>query len=157
MAIYATAGAKLFIGGPLASKPADFVLADFAAQSWIEVSWVENMGAVGDESATINFDAIGQGRTIKLKGQRNAGDMAIVCGVDYADAGQIAVRAAEATPLDYAFMVQFDDAPVGGSPSSRQFVARVMTVREQLDTANNVIKMQMALGVNSNIVRVNAA
>jgi hypothetical protein len=155
--IFATAGAKLYIGTTLAGKTADFVLGDFAGQSWVAVAWLENIGAFGDEATEITFDAIDQGRTQKLKGTRNAGNMEVVAGAEYDDPGQINIRAAEAQPLDYAFKVEFDDAPIAGTPSERYFIAKVMSAREQLDTANNVIRLQATLGVNSNIVRVNAA
>lgn len=155
--IFATAGATLYIGGALSAKTTDFVLGDFAGQSWVAVNWMENIGAFGDEAASITFDAIEQQRTQKLKGTRNAGDMAIVCGLDYEDAGQIAVRAAEATPNNYSFKVEFNDAPQAGTPSERYFIGLVMSARETLDTANNVMKLNTTIGVNSNIVRVNAA
>lgn len=155
--IFATAGATLYIGGALAAKTTDFVLADFSGESWVQVSWMENIGAFGDEAASITFDAIEQQRTQKLKGTRNAGDMTVVCGIDYEDAGQIALRAAEATPNNYAFKVVFNDAPTAGTPSERYFVGLVMSARETLDTANNVMKLNTTIGVNSNIVRVNAA
>lgn len=154
--IFATAGASLYIGGVLAAKTSDFVLADYAGQSWVQVHWMENIGAFGDEAASITFDAIEQARTQKLKGTRNAGDLAVVAGIDYSDAGQIALRAAEATHDNYAFKVVFADAPSGGTNSERYFVALVMTAREALDTANNVMKLNATLGINSNIVRVAA-
>ena len=155
--IFATAGSKLYIGGSHAAQSSDFVVGDFSGQSWVEVKWMENIGAFGDEAANITFDAIGEGRTQKLTGRRNAGDMAVVCGIDYSDSGQIALRAAEATPNNYAFKVQFNDEPVGGtSPSLRYFIGLVMSAREVLDTANNVMKLNATIGVNSNIVRVNA-
>jgi Phage tail tube protein, TTP len=155
--IFATAGSKVFIGSSLSAKSADFGVGDFSAQSWVEISWLESVGAFGDEAATITFNAIGEGRTQKLKGTRNAGDMQLVCGVDYGDAGQAALKAAEATPLNYAFKVQFNDMPSGGtSPSLRYFIGIVLSARETLDTANNVIKMTAAIGINSNIVRVAA-
>lgn len=158
MAIFATAGAKLYIGGSLAAKTTDFVVGDFSGQSWVEIGWLENIGAVGDEATPINFDAIGQNRTYKLKGTRNAGDMTVVAGIDYADAGQILARAAEISPNNFAFRLQFNDMPSGGTtPSYRYFIALVMSVREALETANNVMKLNLTLGVNSNIVRVNAS
>lgn len=157
MSIFATAGAKIYIGNPLAAKSADFVLGDFAGQSWVQIGWPENMGEFGDESAEITFDAISEQRTQKLKGTRNAGNMALVFGVDSDDEGQIALRAAEATPLDYAFKIEFNDAPAGGTPSERYFIAKVMTAREVLDTTNNVVRLNATLGINSNIVRVQAA
>jgi hypothetical protein len=156
--IFATAGAKLFIGGALAAKTVDFVLSDFSGESWVEVGWLENIGAFGDQANSITFDAIGQARTQKLKGVRNAGDMSVVAGLDYSDPGQIAMRAAEASPNNFAFKVQFNDEPEGGTkPSTRYFVGMVMAARETLDTANNVMKLDLTIGVNSNIVRDNAA
>jgi hypothetical protein len=155
--IFATAGSKLYIGGSLAAKSTDFVVGDYSGQSWVNVGWMESIGAFGDEAATITFDAIGEGRTIKLKGSRNAGDMQVVCGIDYSDSGQIALRAAEATPNNYAFKVEFNDMPAGGTSNSlRYFIGLVMTAREALDTANNVMKLNATIGVNSNIVRVAA-
>lgn len=155
--IFATAGAKLYIGGSLAAKTTDFVVGDFSGQSWVSVGWLESIGAFGDEAASITFDAIGEGRTQKLKGTRNAGDMAVVAGIDYSDSGQIAMRAAEATSNNYAFKVEFNDEPLAGTPSLRYFIGLVMSARETLDTANNVMKLNLTIGVNSNIVRVNAS
>ena len=155
--IFATAGAHVYIGGVLASQTSDFTITDFASESWVEISWVENMGNFGDQSAEITFDAIGENRTLKLKGTRNAGNMDLVCGLVADDAGQLLLRDAETNPDDYAFKVEFNDAPVGGTPSERYFIAKIMSVRETLDTANNVVKLNATLGINSNIVSVAAS
>lgn len=153
--IFATAGSKIFIGSVMQNKLSDFVLADFAGQSWTEIGWAEAIGEFGDESSEITFDAIGQGRTQKLKGSRNAGTMAARFGVSQNDPGQIAVRQAEKGPQDYAFRVDFNDAlSQSGTPSQRYFIAKVMSAREVLDTANNVVRLNASLGVNSNIVMV---
>lgn len=157
MPIFATSGAKVFIGTVLDAKPADFVAADFTSQTWTQVNNLESVGSFGDTATEITFDDIGKNRTQKLKGTRNAGNMEMVCGIDYADAGQIALLAAEKSIHDYAFKVEFNDAPEGGTPSQRLFIAKVMSAAEQLDTANNVMKLNSTLGINSNIVRVNAA
>lgn len=155
--IFATSGSSVAIGQVLAAQSADFIASDFLAQSWVEIGWLENIGQFGDESAEVTFSAIGEGRLQKLKGTRNAGNMELVCGIDYEDDGQAAVRAAEATIHDYAFRVTFNDAPEGGTPSYRYFIAKVMSAREQLDGADNVMKLNATLGINSNIVRVAAA
>lgn len=83
--------------------------------------------------------------------------MELSIGIDYEDAGQAALRAGEATPDNYAFRVDFDDAPAGGTPSQRFFIAKIMSARETLDTANSVIKLTTTLGLNSNVVAVSAA
>ena len=155
--IFATAGSKLYVGQATPTQVAPFVENDFAGQSWVEIGWLENIGEVGDSAASIKFDSIEQQRTVKLKGNRDAGDMTVVCGIDYEDPGQIALLAAEALPNNFSFKLLFNDKPVGGSSGSiRYFVALVMTARERLDTANNVMKLNATVAVNSNIVRVAA-
>lgn len=157
MTIYATNGAKLYIGTALATRSADFVVADFASQTWVEIGEVEALGTVGDTSAEITFDSISTNRTRRLKGTRNAGSMEVVCGIDYEDPGQIALIAAEKTIHDYAFRIVMNDAPAGGTPSERLFVAKIGSAAEALETANNVMKLNASLWVNSNVVHVDAA
>ena len=157
MTIYATNGAKLYIGGVMSNSAADLIATDFTGETWVEIKETENLGTLGDTTAEIAFDGIGASRTKRLKGTRNAGTMEVVCGIDYADAGQIALIAAEKTPHDYAFRLVFDDAPAGGTASERMFIAKVASAAEALDTANSVMKLNASLWVNSNVVRVNAA
>ncbi|MBN9333623.1 MAG: hypothetical protein J0I64_09170, partial [Devosia sp.] len=81
----------------------------------------------------------------------------VVMDLDYSDAGQLALIAAEKTKDTYAFRVTFNDAPAGGTPSIRYFVALVMSASEQWDEANSVMKLNATLEIDSNIVRVAAA
>ncbi len=155
--IFATDGSKIYIGGAVEAKSADWVEGDFDAQSWTEISWLENIGAFGDEASEVTFDAIGEKRTQKLKGVRNAGNMELAIGIAYADSGQIALKAAETVDDDYAFKVEFDDAPGGGTASLRYFIGKVMTAREALDSANSVMRLNATIAINSNIVQVDAA
>lgn len=156
MAIHATNGAKLYIGTVLASKSTDFVEDDFTSQTWVEIGEVEALGSVGDASTEITFDSISANRTRRLKGTRNAGAMEVVCGMDPADAGQIALLAAEKAIHDYAFRIVLNDAPAGGTASERLFIAKVGTAVEALDTANNVMRLNASLWVNSNVVKIDA-
>ncbi len=157
MAIYATAGARLYIGPQMEAGDDDLTLADFEsvtpALTWTEISPIENLGTVGDANEVINFDAINLGRRQKLKGVADAGTMQVVCGNDTGNSGQIAVQAAQAEPGTYAFKLEFNDKSLSGTNSLRYFVAHIMSASETLDTANNVIKFNMTLGVNSNVVR----
>lgn len=158
MSIFATAGSTVEIGQAISSKSTPFVEADFDGQSWVPINWLESIGEFGDESAEITFDAIGEGRTQKLKGIRNAGNMDLVMGVVDDDAGQIALLAAEAEPDDFAFRVTFNNAPDGGgTPARRYFIGKVMTARENLGAANNVVRRGGRVSINSNVVRVSSA
>ncbi|MCC5968393.1 MAG: hypothetical protein JJU15_00415 [Pararhodobacter sp.] len=155
--IFATAGAKLYIGSAIANPHADLNVATFTSQDWVEIKHTENLGRAGDASAEIALDHIDQTRTTRLKGTRNAGAMEVICSFDSTDSGQIALIAAEKTIHDYAFRLVFNDAPAGGTPSERMFIAAVGGAEEVFDTANDSVKLQSSLWINSNIVRVAAA
>lgn len=156
MTIYATAGAKLYIGGIIASVEGDLADTDFASQTWVEIKPMEGLGSLGDAADPITFDAIGLSRRQKIKGVRDAGTMELVAGIDYANPGQVALLAAEKTDENYAFRLVFDDAPASGTPSERIFAAIVGSASEAFDTANSVMKLNASLWVNSNVVRVAA-
>lgn len=157
MTIYTTAGARLYIGGPLPNKSSDFELADFSSQDWTEIGETEGLGSAGDTSTEVTFEGINSSRAVRLKGTRNAGAMDVVCGLDPSDPGQIALVAAERSKSDFAFRVVLADAPNGGTPSERLFVAQVGSASEQFDTANSVMKLNASLWINSNIVKVAAS
>lgn len=158
MPIFATAGSKFYIGGPLSPTfGAPLTTTSFTGQTWTQVEPLETIGSLGDSANEVTFTAIGDQRVQKLKGARDAGTLEIVAGIDYANAGQTALLAAEASPNNFAFRIVFNDAPQGGTPSERRFCGMVMSASEQLDGADNVMKVTFRVGINSNIVRIAAS
>lgn len=155
--IISTAGSRLYIGSALSATGTDLSSSSFAGQSWTEIGGHTNLGTAGDTSQLISSNRIAEARTRKAKGSRNSGAMQIVCDFDPADAGQIAVRAAERTDYAYAFRMVFDDAPSGGTPSERLFTALVMSASETYNDANSAIQLQISLELDSNIVQIAAA
>jgi hypothetical protein len=157
--LLATAHSKLYIGAAKAFAGTDFVASDFTSgsPSYTQIGGTTNLGSAGDTSELITSNQINIGRTRKAKGTRNAGAMQVVCDLDIADAGQLAAIAAEKTSQSYAFKLTFNDAPSGGTPSTRYFAAFVMSATEQWDEANSVMKLNLTLEIDSNIVRVAAA
>lgn len=155
--LYATAGTKLYIGPAKAFNGTDLIASDFSGIAWTEVGGTTDLGAAGDTSELITSDQINGARTRKLKGTRNAGSMAVVCDLDYADPGQLALIAAEKSKDSYAFRMVFNDAPLGGTPSERLFVAFVMSTSEQYNQANSVMALNATLEIDSNFVPVAAA
>lgn len=157
--VFATAGAKVYIGAGKAFNGTDFIESDFTSgsPSWTQIGGVTNLGSFGDTAELISTNHVAESRVRKLKGTKNAGQMTIICDIDSADPGQIAARAAANAKETYAFKVEFNDAPPGGTPSARYFVALVMSASEELNEANNVMKLNLPLEIDSNIVRVDAA
>lgn len=153
MTVNTASGAKLYIGGTNSNR--DSVLADYVADSYIEVGEIEDLGEFGDESERITFTALSDGRVRKFKGPRDAGEMPIVVGDDPTDEGQVAMEAAEASPLDYNFKVELNDAlTIGGTDSVHYFIGKVFSKRRNVGNASNVVRRNFAVGINSAITAV---
>lgn len=156
--LYAVAGAKFYIGNAAMAVPtADVVLADFASVTWVRVSDWQNMGPVGDAAAEIATDIIDRGRTTVQKGTFRSPSQTQQFAVNSDDAGQIAMKAARASKLNYPFKIVFDDAPEGGTPSENYWIGLVMSAQEQGGGANTVRLLSCNVAPNTNIVEVPAA
>lgn len=154
--MYATNGATLWIGGVLADKLAPFIESDFTSQTWVQIKGVESLGSLTDTFAEISADFVDGERTKRIKGSRDGGVMDFVVALNPEDAGQIALRTAFESEDNYAFKLVFDDAPPApGTPSERKFIALVGKAEEAYDTSNAIMKLNVALWVNSNVVRKN--
>lgn len=153
MTINSANGATLFIGGATTLKSPS--LGDYEADSYIEVGEIESLGNFGDKSSAINFTSLKDQRVRKLKGPRDAGNMAITVGNDQTDEGQIAMIAAEAQKFDYNFKVVLNDAlTLGGNGSVAFFFGKVMSKDLAVGTATNVVKRNFSVDINSPITDV---
>lgn len=152
--IQSTAGCRYYIGGQMDSQSTPFVDSDFSGEVWTAVGFIEDLGSAGDAANTIPFSAIGENRMYKLKGVRDAGTQELVLASRPTDAGQAALVAAEASRSNYAMKLEWDDGV--STPTTRYYIGMVMSIREDYGTADNVIKMTVSVGINSNMVRVAA-
>lgn len=158
MALYATAGCRIYIGGAaLPDQADDFVAADFTGVTWTEIDGWSEMGGFGDSAQEITTALINRGRDIKQKGTRNAGSMENVFAEITGDAGQVALLAAEQTNDNYPFKIEFNDEPDGGTPTQKMFIALVMSANYSGGDANTIRNINATLSINSNIVTVAAA
>lgn len=157
MPLYPVAGCKFYISTvPFAEKSTDVVAADFTSVQWTEVKKWTSMGPYGDSAQLITTDLIGEGRTKKMKGTKNAGSMANTFAVDTSDAGQIAMVAASKVLDNYAFKIELNDktGTTGGTNSLREFYGLVMQAQEAGGGANTVQTLNATVEINSNIVSV---
>lgn len=154
MSISTASGVQFFIGTTVAAEN----LSQFITDSYTEVGEVEDLGEFGDESEQVTFASLANSRLQKLKGVRDAGVLALICGSDDADAGQDALIVAEAdNVLDFNFKVILNDkATISGTPSEHYFRGKVMSKRLGVGTANNVVRKTFNIGVNSEILSIDA-
>ena len=153
MTVNSAGGSKIFIG----STDELTLQAEFEAESWVEVGEVENLGEFGDEASPITFTALSDGRVRKFKGPRDAGTMDVVAGDDPANAGQLAMIAAEQTAFDYTFRVDLNDKiTLAGTPSRFYFRGKVMSRRLNVGDVQNIVRRSFSIGVNTSIIEVPA-
>lgn len=151
MTVNTAGGSKLYIGTTQQATSQ----AAFEGDSYVEVGSIEDMGEIGDESQEIQFTTLADSRTQKFKGPRDAGTMQVVVGDDMTDAGQDAMVAAEASPLNYNFKITLNDpVTTGGTPTVIYFRARVMSKRRNIGNVSNVVRRTFNLGVNSATIEV---
>lgn len=152
MTINAAGGSRLFLGTTVAATS----IPEFEADTYTEVGEVEDLGEFGDESAEITFTSLKDARVRKLKGPKNAGTIAVVCGDDPLDTGQDAMIAAEASSLDFNFRVELNDpVTLSGTPSVSYFRGKVMSKRLNVGNVSNVVRRTFNVGINSQIYEVN--
>lgn len=127
-------------------------LAEYQADSYVNIGFVEDGGQFGDESKPIEFTALSDARVEKFKGPRDAGTMSLVCGDDPTDPGQGIVEAAQLQKFNYNFRVTLNDAvTLSGDPSTHYFAAKVMGERRNVGNVMNIVKRTFNLAINSAI------
>lgn len=152
--IFTATGAKFFIG-PSVTSATDTASEFGALSGWTEVGLVETIGEYGDESSAVSFNAIGDGRTRKAKGARDAGTLAVTCAHDAEDDGQQALVAAEASYSNFAFKVVLPNRLTAtGTDEINYFRGLVMSKRRNVGGNDNVVRVTFNIGVNSPIIEV---
>ncbi|WP_430436864.1 hypothetical protein [Oceanibaculum nanhaiense] len=162
MAFHTAAGTRLYIGTTLdvdfEAQTDEQIATAIDGDSLVEVGELETMSPFGDTAAESPFTALGDRRVRKAKGSFNAGNLAGTCAFDSGDAGQAAILAALATDFDYNFKVVFNDGSPGSpsSPTTQYFRGKVMGAPVNVGNADNVIRRDITVGINSKIVQIDA-
>ncbi|MBN8630261.1 MAG: hypothetical protein J0L76_05345 [Rhodobacterales bacterium] len=161
MAIYSMKGAKISIGLAVAMKSGAWVAGDFTTPltTKTEIKEPETLAAAGEEFAELAFENVTDGTVRVLKGARKGGLLEFTHGHDYADAGQVALKAAFEAESDYAFEIEWADKPTSGAApknSRRMFIGKIMKMSDGGE-GTGVGKLTYSVQLNSNIVRVNAS
>lgn len=144
--MFAVAGSTISIGGVLAAKATDFVVGDFTSQTWVPIDGWETAGQLGDTAEIISTNIINQGRTVKIKGTNDAGEMENNFVSYPSDPGQIALVAAQKTKSNYAFRVVWSDGV------TEYFIGMVGSRQRAGGGANDGMMRTFNLSINSNVV-----
>lgn len=151
-----SANCKLSIGttAPAAS------LAEFEADDYKEVGEIVDLGEFGDQFAVVTSSTLSAGRVRKGKGTADAGDMALVVDFNGTDEGQAALVAAakDTTSNAYNIKVELNDTPPGGAnPTTYFFRALIMSNRLAVGSADNPIRRNVGIAIDSEIFEKEAA
>ena len=148
-------GSKLFIGPSIDIDTITGAAVLTALTGWIEVKGLKDLSSFGDESAAVTSNQLGNNRTLKAKGTRDAGTPGFIVDVKDGDEGQEAAHAAELDGFDYAFYIELPNKKTsGGTNGRRYFAGKVMSFRENPGAANNAITATLNVGINTTVYRV---
>ena len=141
------ANSKFYIGPATDATTASAL----GALTFVAVNGIESLGEAGSTSETITAKFIGGGAyTRKRRGSRDNGSMSLVVFYNAADAGQIALKAAERSTEDspYAFKIELNDAPAGGDPTTYLFKAIVKSAVNNFGSADDAVKVTFELDID---------
>lgn len=111
-------GAKLYVCAT--AQNSDLNEAAFEALTWVQVKGVGSHGETGTNTNIVSYDTWDTEFVQKAKGTSNAGDPEVELARIPADAGQIIMRTAgdHFNKNNYAFKIELNDAPSGGTPTT---------------------------------------
>ncbi len=145
MAIKTSAGTQVYIGP---ATKADTVSA-LAVLSYVEIKKVESLGDIGPESQDVTFTPLGGEDVQHLKGATDNGTTVLIVGREPLDPGQIALKAASLTKLEYALKIVIPDADDANDTDTTIYVrGPVMGGRLNIGGANDVTKATYGVGNN---------
>ena len=145
MAIQSSAGASLSIGTTAAATTE----AEYAADTYSAVGFLESIGDFGDTWNPISFTGLSDARVQKLKGSQDGGDVSFTFAFDDTDAGQAALMVAHADATgNYNIKVEFSGGEI------RYFKAQIMQLSESAPNADSILMVNASMSINSAIVKV---
>ncbi|KRV76382.1 hypothetical protein P3W55_13220 [Pseudomonas citronellolis] len=137
--------------------------AEYKADTYVDVGEIEDLGEFGDTFSNVNFTALSDGRVRKYKGTADAGDMTLTVGLDNGDAGQRAVALAhkDRSKGNYNVKVTLNDGDPNAVPpvlpTTFYFGVKVMNNTVAAGAADNVVRRNITMGINTDILEIIAA
>lgn len=140
---FSSIGSKVYIS---AGVPATIDSTGFGALSFTEVKEVTDVGMIGPESGTIEFNPLASQDTYKLKGFRNNGAVELKGARATSDAGQTLLIAAEASNSPYAMKLVLQNGAILYSQ------VLVMSYKTSIGTGSQITSFESKCEVTGAIV-----
>ena len=150
------AGCRFSIG----SKNGADTEAAYKADTYVEVGEIEDLGEFGDTFSSVTFTSLADGRVRKYKGTADAGDLTLTIGLDNGDLGQAKLKVAhkDRSKGDYNIKVTLNDGDPTATPvllpTTFYMRGKVMNNTVAAGSADNVIRRNVTVGINSDIIEV---
>jgi len=124
---------------------------DPVTDSYTAIGKPTNLGEFGRVYKLIPFEGLDDRNTLKFKGSRDDGSMAIDLGKVGSDQGQAALLVALDSDLDYNFKLTLNDSTgvSGATPTTYYFKAKVMKAPIVVGGPNNVVMLKTELQIKS--------
>lgn len=152
------AGCRLSLG----AKTGANTEADYKKDTYVEIGEIEDLGEFGDTFSSVTFTSLRDGRVRKYKGTADAGDLTMTVGLDNGDAGQKALKTAhkDRSKGDYNIKVTLNDGDATATPvvlpTTFYFRVKVMNNTVAPGAADNVVRRNVTMGINSDIIEIAA-
>lgn len=133
--------------------PTADTISEYAALTWVELSGVETISEFGDAAQAVNFNLLKEGRTRKVKGPRDAGDITITCAHDPLSTSQAAMVGFAGTSYSYAFKVVLADAAdANDTDSTFYFAGKVMSARLAAGETTAERRRNFVIGIDTEVL-----
>lgn len=131
-------------------------LAQLAALTYAPIESVGNLGDYGISPNNVNYNTLGRALTVKQKGVQDGGDMQIEVAYLFDDVGQEQLREAAETKFNWAFKIEYADAPGEDWSNTIRYVLGVVSGPVNLGGGpDDFNRQQFTVGVNAVPVTVN--
>ena len=150
------AGCRFYLG----TKTAADTETEYKADTYAEVGEIEDLGEFGDTFSSVNFTSLRDGRVRKYKGTADAGDLTLTVGLDNGDTGQAAVKVAhkDRSKGDYNLKITLNDGDPDAvpvvAPTTFYMRGKVMNNTVAAGAADNVVRRNITIGINSDIIEI---
>jgi hypothetical protein len=154
MSATGTLGAQLFVGStPLANiDAAADAITDFQMLTIDqEVSPLENLGEFSRQFEVVRFNAIGTGRTLKIKGPYDDGQLQLSAAFDLSNAGQLILFTACKTANQDVYPFKITFVGTVGYFAVVYFGGLPMSYRINAGAANSILRATINIEVDTEV------